>query len=60
VKPKDEKYLTAFYHALQNTLVARDLDEATKIAFGKSRYRVVTLEGQLIDISGTMSGGGNR
>ena len=27
---------------------------------GKTRHRVVTLSGQLIDSSGTMSGGGNR
>lgn len=52
----------AFYHALRNTLVAKDLDEATRIAFeGKStRHRVVSLQGQLIDTSGTMSGGGNK
>ena len=27
---------------------------------GKTRYRVVTLQGQLVDQSGTMSGGGGR
>nr|KAG5701435.1 hypothetical protein BaRGS_032767 [Batillaria attramentaria] len=58
VKVKDERILPAFYHALRDTLVANDLDQATRIAYGKTRYRVVTLQGQLIDQSGTMSGGG--
>ncbi|CAG8698666.1 1665_t:CDS:2, partial [Acaulospora morrowiae] len=49
-----------FYKVLQNTLVAKDLQQATRIAYGKQRWRVVTLEGQLFDLVGTMSGGGNR
>ena len=60
VKPRDEKYRPAFYSVLQNTLVAKDLDQANKIAYGARRWRVVTLDGKLIDVSGTMSGGGNR
>lgn len=61
VKPKDAKFLPAFYKALGNTLVADNLDQANRIAFGGSkRWRVVTLAGQLIDSSGTMSGGGNH
>ncbi len=61
VKPKERMYLPAFYYALHDTLVAKDLDEATRIAYtGETRHRVVTLEGQLIDTSGTMSGGGNK
>ena len=31
VKPKDDKFLTAFYFALRDTLVAKDLDQATRI-----------------------------
>ena len=31
VKVKDKKYLTAFYYALTDTLVANDLDQATRI-----------------------------
>ncbi|XP_071085692.1 structural maintenance of chromosomes protein 4-like [Haliotis cracherodii] len=58
VKTKDAAILPAFYFALRDTLVAKDLDQATRIAYGKTRYRVVTLTGQLIDTSGTMSGGG--
>ncbi|KAK4143063.1 uncharacterized protein C8A04DRAFT_12681 [Dichotomopilus funicola] len=58
VKPKDDKFLPAFYHALQDTLVATDLAQANRIAYGARRWRVVTLAGELIDKSGTMSGGG--
>lgn len=59
IKPKDPIYLPAFYHSLQDTLVAKDLQQANRIAYGARRWRVVTLDGQLIDKSGTMSGGGN-
>lgn len=58
VKAKDEKFRPAFYHALQDTLVAKDLAQANRIAYGARRWRVVTLDGELIDKSGTMSGGG--
>ncbi|KAJ5377646.1 Structural maintenance of chromosomes protein [Penicillium cataractarum] len=60
VKPKDPKFAPAFYSVMQNTLVAKDLEQANRIAYGARRWRVVTLDGQLIDVSGTMSGGGNR
>lgn len=60
VKPKDPKFAPAFYKALRDTLVATDLDQANRIAFGgQKRWRVVTLSGQLIDTSGTMAGGGS-
>ena len=52
IKVKDEKILPAFYYAVRDTLVANDLEQATRIAYGKTRYRVVTLDGQLIDQSG--------
>ncbi|KXX80727.1 Structural maintenance of chromosomes protein 4 [Madurella mycetomatis] len=58
VKAKEDKFRPAFYHALQDTLVARDLAQANRIAYGARRWRVVTLAGELIDKSGTMSGGG--
>ncbi|SLM41188.1 nuclear condensin complex subunit smc4 [Lasallia pustulata] len=60
VKAKDERYRPAFFSVLQNTLVAKDLEQANRIAYGARRWRVVTLDGQLIDVSGTMSGGGTR
>ncbi|WPG98120.1 Hypothetical protein R9X50_00090600 [Acrodontium crateriforme] len=60
VKSKDERFRPAFYSVLQNTLVAKDLQQANRIAYGAQRWRVVTLDGQLIDKSGTMSGGGTK
>lgn len=60
VKAKDERFRPAFFNVLQNTLVAQDLTHANRIAYGPKRWRVVTLDGQLIDRSGTMSGGGTR
>ena len=60
IKPKDERFRPAFYSIMQNTLVAQDLEQANRIAYGAKRWRVVTLDGQLIDVSGTMSGGGTR
>ncbi|KZL75361.1 nuclear condensin complex subunit SMC4 (RecF/RecN/SMC N terminal domain-containing) [Colletotrichum tofieldiae] len=59
VTPKEERFRPAFYHALQDTLVANDLAQANRIAYGAKRWRVVTLAGELIDKSGTMSGGGS-
>lgn len=60
VKPREPKFAPAFYSVMQNTLVAKDLEQANRIAYGARRWRVVTLDGQLIDVSGTMSGGGTR
>jgi structural maintenance of chromosome 4 len=60
IKPKDPKFAPAFYKGVFNTLVANDLAQAQRIGYGKKRWRVVTLAGQLIDPSGTMSGGGTK
>lgn len=60
VQSKDDIFHSAFFSVLQNTLVAKDLEQANRIAYGARRWRVVTLDGQLIDVSGTMSGGGTR
>uniref|UniRef100_A0A8D0HIY6 Structural maintenance of chromosomes protein n=1 Tax=Sphenodon punctatus TaxID=8508 RepID=A0A8D0HIY6_SPHPU len=61
VKVKDEKIHPAFYFALRDTLVANNLDQATRVAFQKDkRWRVVTLQGQIIEQSGTMTGGGGK
>lgn len=59
IRAKDDRFRPAFYHALQDTLVATDLAQANRIAYGAKRWRVVTLDGELIDKSGTMSGGGS-
>ncbi|GJJ13220.1 hypothetical protein Clacol_007471 [Clathrus columnatus] len=61
IKPKEPRFAPAFFKAVGNTLVVNDLDQANRIAFGgQKRWRVVTLAGQLIDTSGTMSGGGAK
>ncbi|XP_015597298.1 structural maintenance of chromosomes protein 4 [Cephus cinctus] len=58
IKVEDERVLPAFYYGVRNTLVAKDLEQATRVAYGAQRHRVVTLKGELIETSGTMSGGG--
>ncbi|KAF2214385.1 hypothetical protein CERZMDRAFT_37699 [Cercospora zeae-maydis SCOH1-5] len=60
VRAKHERFLPAFYSVLQNTLVADDSQQADRVAYGAKRWRVVSLQGKLIDKSGTMSGGGNK
>ncbi|KAJ4707448.1 Structural maintenance of chromosomes protein [Melia azedarach] len=62
IKVRDERMKLAFYAAMGNTLVAKDLDQATRIAYGGNRdfRRVVTLDGALFEKSGTMSGGGSK
>lgn len=59
IKPKHERFLPAFYSKLFDTLVATNLQEAKLVAYGKRRFRVVTLDGKVVDTSGTMSGGGS-
>ncbi|KAI9332369.1 RecF/RecN/SMC protein [Obelidium mucronatum] len=61
VTPKEARFKPAFFHALNNTLVTDDMKRANAIAFGGPvRQRVVTLDGVLVDVSGTMSGGGSK
>ncbi|KAI8147562.1 hypothetical protein BJV82DRAFT_351738 [Fennellomyces sp. T-0311] len=60
IKPKHDKFSPAFYSVLRDTLVANDLRQANSIAYGRHRWRVVTLDGKLIEKSGAMTGGGNR
>lgn len=50
--------MDSFYFAIKDTLVCESIDVATKIAYGSQRHRVVTEKGELIEKSGTMSGGG--
>ncbi|SCV71157.1 BQ2448_2745 [Microbotryum intermedium] len=60
ITPKEERFAPCFFQLLQNTLVANDLEQGKRIAYGKQRWRVVTLDGQLFETTGTMSGGGGR
>ncbi|MEM7819644.1 MAG: chromosome segregation SMC family protein [Candidatus Aenigmatarchaeota archaeon] len=49
----DKKYYPAMEYVLGNTLVVKDIDTAKKIP----GFRIVTLDGDLIEISGAMIGG---
>ncbi|GMM32504.1 condensin subunit [Martiniozyma asiatica (nom. inval.)] len=61
IDPQDSKFAPAFYNSMYDTLVAANIDQATKAAYGtQKRWRVITLDGKLVDTSGAMSGGGNR
>ncbi len=63
IRPVDERFAPAFYHALRDTLVAPDIDQGSRIAYEQKdgrRWRVVTLDGKIIDLAGTMTGGGAR
>ena len=62
VKCDSPEIRLAFYFALRDTLVAEDLDQASRIAYsGNKRFRrVVTLKGEMINENGTMSGGGAK
>ncbi|KAK6155090.1 hypothetical protein DH2020_009338 [Rehmannia glutinosa] len=62
IKVQDERMKLAFFAALGNTILAKDIDQATHIAYGgkKEFWRVVTLDGALFEKSGTMSGGGSK
>lgn len=46
VRVKDKKLEVAFYYAMRETVVANDLDQASKIAYGADKRwkRVVTLK----------------
>ena len=60
ITPREPSFASAFYFALRDTLVAEDLKQANRTAYGNQRFRVVTIDGNLIDRSGAMSGGGSR
>lgn len=46
---------------LGGTIIAKDLSAATEIAkLGQYHFRVVSLDGQLVNVGGSMTGGANR
>lgn len=60
ISPANFQIAPALFLAVGNTLVAPDLETASRWAYEYGRrWRVVTLDGKLIESSGTMSGGGN-
>lgn len=57
----DQKFQLIADHLLGTTVIADNLDHATEIArAGHHMVRVVTLDGQLINASGAMTGGATR
>lgn len=52
IRISDERVRPAFYYGVRDTLVAKDLDQATRISYGRVRFRVVTLGGDVIEIAG--------
>lgn len=59
VRTEDYNNRIAFYFAMRDTLVARNLDEARRMAYKPTKQnRVVTSSGELIESSGAMTGGG--
>ncbi|KAK8878285.1 hypothetical protein M9Y10_005050 [Tritrichomonas musculus] len=59
-KSDKEKYMPAFYYVFRDTLVAEDLEIAKRVGLGKVRRRVVTMDGEIVDKSGLMTGGGGK
>lgn len=53
----DDKYLNAFFYAVGDTLVVENMECARKLM---GKYRVVTLDGDIIEKSGSMTGGSVR
>lgn len=51
----DSKFKPAFYEVFRDTVVIENIEEARRIGIGKCR--MVTLDGDLIEKSGKMSGG---
>lgn len=51
----EAKFKKCFFYALKDCLIAENIEEANSIAFGKTRKRVVTFDGKLIEKSGLMS-----
>lgn len=58
IRVNDERVRPAFYFALRETLLAKDLNQARRIAYGGvdgKRHRVITLDGDLIEPIGILS-----
>ena len=54
----DTKYKNIILNQLGNIIIAQDIDSATHISkLINNRYRVVTLDGEIIHVGGSMTGG---
>lgn len=66
IKPKDEKFLPAFFWAFKNCLVTDGVSDAAKWSKentkdnGGIRWKFVTKKGDIIEPSGALSGGGAK
>ena len=50
----DDEYTDAFWHALGDTLIVEDFESARRLI---GKYRIVTLQGELFEKSGSITGG---
>lgn len=54
----DDKYKNIIYNQLGTVLVSNDIDSATRLSkIISHRYKIVTLDGDVIHVGGSMSGG---
>lgn len=53
----EDEYLNAFFHALGDTLIVENFESARKLI---GQYRMVTLDGDLFEKSGSISGGSRQ
>lgn len=53
----DDKYIDAFYFALGETLVVDNMETAKKLM---GKFRIVTLDGEIFEKSGAITGGAKR
>lgn len=57
----DEKYASVMRHLLGNIVIAQDLSGANELAnLLQYRYRIVTLEGDVVNPGGSMTGGASK
>lgn len=52
VRISDERVRPVFYFALRDTLVAKDVDQASRICYQGKRHRVVALSGEVFETFG--------
>ena len=54
----DKKYKSIIENQLGTTILSHDIDSATRLAhLIKNKYKIVTLDGDVVNVGGSMSGG---
>ena len=54
----DKKYKNIIENQLGTTILSHDIDSATRLAhLIKNKYKIVTLDGDIVNVGGSMSGG---